>query len=141
MFGRGQWRLGAAPFLLTLGAWACSSSSSPPDASVLPGDDAAARDAAAAADAGHDPVCVGERPDEAAWLAEPGPLRELDPDAGALPPEPDAGAGCSPHACVGADAPLWALGDFQPQSCGSGATYGLPAFRGKVTVVALLAAW
>jgi hypothetical protein len=121
---------------------ACGRQSTPLDASVIPGDDAAARDAAATGDAGpRDPVCVGDRPDEAAWLAEPGPLRAPDPDGGVLPPDPDAGTGCLPRACIGADAPLWALRDFQPQSCGEGATYGLDVFRGKVTVVALLAAW
>ncbi len=46
-----------------------------------------------------------------------------------------------PNSCIGAPMPDWKLNDFQPQSCGFGQTYGLRAFRGKVTVVVLLAAW
>jgi thiol-disulfide isomerase/thioredoxin len=37
--------------------------------------------------------------------------------------------------------PRYALEDKQPLSCGFGATYGLPVFEGKVTVVVLLAGW
>ncbi|TNE48563.1 MAG: redoxin domain-containing protein [Deltaproteobacteria bacterium] len=46
-----------------------------------------------------------------------------------------------PNTCIGAPMPDWKLKDFQPQSCGFGQTYGLRAFRGKVTVLVLLAAW
>jgi hypothetical protein len=35
----------------------------------------------------------------------------------------------------------WALTDFQPQSCGYEQTYGMAPFKGRVTVLALLAAW
>jgi hypothetical protein len=48
-------------------------------------------------------------------------------------------AGCS--TCGGANAPDWVLADFQPQSCGYTKTYGLDSFRGRATLVALLAGW
>lgn len=129
--------------MLALASLACGSQSSPIDASVIPGADSGLPDAAAPTDAGpRGPgPCVAVRPDDAAWLAEPGPLRAPEPDGGLPEADPDAGGGCLPRACIGAEAPIWALTDFQPQSCGSGATYGLDVFRGKVTVVALLAAW
>ncbi len=47
-------------------------------------------------------------------------------------------AGCP--SCVGAPFPTWQLKDFQPKSARFGQTYGLEAFKGKVTVVALLTA-
>lgn len=37
--------------------------------------------------------------------------------------------------------PLWRLEDFQPQSCGYGATYGADTFAGNVVVLALLQGW
>lgn len=43
--------------------------------------------------------------------------------------------------CVGATMPTWQLQDFQPKSPRYGNTYGLEAFKGKVTVVALLSGW
>lgn len=43
--------------------------------------------------------------------------------------------------CVGSEMPTWKLEDFQPKSSGYRTTYGLEAFRGKVTVVALLSGW
>ena len=46
-----------------------------------------------------------------------------------------------PGTCVGSPGPEWALFDFQPQSCGYRATYGLKQFVDHVTVVVLLAAW
>jgi len=50
-----------------------------------------------------------------------------------------ADAGCM--TCAGATMPTWRLSDVQPKSAGYGKTYGLEAFKGKVTVVALLASW
>lgn len=50
-----------------------------------------------------------------------------------------ADAGCM--TCAGAPMPTWALTDFEPKSPGYGKTYGLETFKGKVTVVALLASW
>ena len=47
----------------------------------------------------------------------------------------------APATCTGAAMPEWELYDFQPRSCGYKATYGLDLFKGRVTVVALLAAW
>jgi hypothetical protein len=58
-------------------------------------------------------------------------------DTGLLADASDAG--CT--TCVGASMPSWQLTDYQPESPGFGKTYGLEAFRGKVTVVALLASW
>ncbi|MFT5432661.1 MAG: hypothetical protein ACI9OJ_003363 [Myxococcota bacterium] len=78
------------------------------------------------------------------------------------PPEGsvDPADGPDPAVCVGAtvaesaqaDAPYgnavdgemsldWALTDFQPQSCGYNQTYGMDGFKGRVTVLALLASW
>jgi hypothetical protein len=42
---------------------------------------------------------------------------------------------------VGAEMPAWKLEDFQPKSTGFKKIYGLEAFKGKVTVVALLSGW
>ena len=42
---------------------------------------------------------------------------------------------------IGSARPIYQLEDFQPLSCGYGATYGLDNFKGKVTVAVLLAAW
>ena len=47
----------------------------------------------------------------------------------------------NPATCTGATAPEFALFDFQPQSCGFQATYGLDLYKNHVTLVALLAAW
>jgi hypothetical protein len=70
-------------------------------------------------------VCVGERLPDSAWDASASgpPLTDLDGGAG---PE------------LGEFPPAWALRDFQPQSCGYEAVYGLEAFRGRVTVLAIL---
>lgn len=52
---------------------------------------------------------------------------------------------CSPNLdlaqCMGLPAPEFAAYDFQPQSCGYGATYGLEPFKGRVTLAVLLASW
>ncbi|MBK7398033.1 MAG: hypothetical protein IPJ34_17485 [Myxococcales bacterium] len=49
---------------------------------------------------------------------------------------------CDPATtCIGAPMPTWELEDFQPKSPGFKTKYGLSAFKPKVTVVALLAAW
>ena len=59
----------------------------------------------------------------------------------------DANGNTCPDACEllptdpGAQAPSWQLEDFQPKSVGYQDTYGMEAFEGKVTVVALLASW
>ena len=71
------------------------------------------------------PDCVGPAPAASAWGATPG----LFPYAGS-----DAGVQAD-------DLPRFALNDFQPRSCGYGATYGLEPSRGEATVVALLASW
>jgi len=102
-------------------------------------------------------VCIGVDPPQSAYLASPGPVADAEtarPDGDATadpaPPsagEPDASAGpddpCggSPATCIGEAPPLWALYDFQPQSCGYEAVYGLDNFKGRPTVAVLLAAW
>lgn len=112
-------------------------------------------------------VCIGVDPPESAYLASPGPVAAdaesgrpdgdqaadpadpADPAEPADPASPDAAepAGpedpCdgSPGTCVGEAAPQWALYDFQPQSCGYEAVYGLDTFKGRPTVAVLLAAW
>ena len=50
-------------------------------------------------------------------------------------------AGRTPYAEVVNHKPPRIFNDFQPKSCGYGATYGLEPFRGEATVVTLLAAW
>ena len=80
-------------------------------------------------------VCVGVTPPEGSVDHPAAPLRELDEDG--VPVHPGREAPLEP----GDAAPPWTLADFQPQSCGAGSTYGMDSFRGRVTVVALLAAW
>jgi hypothetical protein len=92
-----------AAFLLA----GCSDPSTPdvlPDASVPPG------------------VCIGIKPPDSAWSAQP---NGGDADAGDL----DAGP------TMGEPLPKWALRDFQPQSCGYRAVYGPYVFHGEVTVL------
>ena len=69
--------------------------------------------------------CVGVTPPASAWTAKVGP----EGVAGLAAP------------VLGAQGPTFALADFQPQSCGYRADYGLPTFTGRVTVVAILAGW
>ena len=76
------------------------------------------------------------RPPAAAYGASPSPLRTGD---GGGPQFADGG--CSGAGCPGATLPLWALNDFQPKSCGHGATYGLDVFRGRAVLVGLWAGW
>jgi hypothetical protein len=65
------------------------------------------------------------------------------PLSGAL----DANHDACPDSCQllptdpGAPAPAWQLTDIQPESAGFGDTYGMEAFKGRVTVAALLASW
>lgn len=102
-------------------------------------------------------VCVGAKPPQSAWAAEPGPLLPVIEDEHATdgtdepPPEaseeateeatdaPDPPAPTEP--VLDAAPPAFQLTDFQPQSCGHEATYGLEVFEGRVTVAVLLAAW
>jgi len=98
-------------------------------------------------------VCVGVEPPESAYAASPGPVIESTSDRpdveegdaeARTPREPDMVEDpcvVSPGTCVGGAPPQWALADFQPQSCGSGAVYGLDVFKGRPTVAILLAAW
>ena len=81
-------------------------------------------------------ACIGARPPNAAWGAKPSPWR-LPMDGGALPD----GGGVAPAPTPGTPAPGWALLDFQPQSCGFGATYSLDTFKGRPLAVALWAGW
>ncbi len=97
------------------------------------GDPAAGGDAA---DGGEDTpfVCVGATPAEGARTASSGPIRELDEEGAPVEPTRDTPVE------VGEETPPWTLADFQPQSCGYESTYGMEAYKGRVTVVALLAA-
>jgi len=115
-------------------------------------------------------ICLGVTPPESAWLAEPGPLLP-PPEPEPLPTDDDNAANneeqarsdgddtenppleeeeaeepdpCveTPGICVGALPPHdWQLENFQPFSCGYGATYGLSALQESITFVVLLAAW
>ena len=90
-------------------------------------------------------ACVGVTPPAAAWQDVPGPLRvDAGSEVPGSPPAPgDAGDAEVPvdPRIVGAPMPTYSLRDRQPLSCGFGAAYGLPIYRGKVTFVALLAGW
>lgn len=79
-------------------------------------------------------ICIGVSPPSSAWSAAPGPI--LPPETEVEPPCPDTAGGC-----LGAAPPAFALNDKQPQSCGYGGNYGLEVYTGKVTLVALFAAW
>ncbi len=61
-------------------------------------------------------------------------------DATDAPGEAAAPPSTDPHV-VGSLAPTYALTDIQPLSCGYKATYGLPVYRDRVTLVVLLAGW
>lgn len=76
--------------------------------------------------------CVGITPPLEAYGKSPGPL---SPQAGG------AGGPSADPLTIGAPAPSYWLYDFQPQSCGFTATYGLPVFKGVVTLVGLWAGW
>lgn len=80
-------------------------------------------------------VCVGVDPGEAARSATPGPVQMSGGEG-----EGEQAPAAAPLE-VGEAAPAWTLADFQPQSCGYEATYGIEAFKGRTTVVAMLAAW
>ncbi|MFN3197308.1 MAG: redoxin domain-containing protein [Bradymonadia bacterium] len=64
----------------------------------------------------------------------------IGPEQGESPPTAETIADISEETCThcpGAEMPKWQLYDFQPQSCGYGATHGLDSFLGRVTLVAL----
>lgn len=76
--------------------------------------------------------CVGVAVAEEAYGRAPGPLAMGEGGAG----------GAAPSATtLGAPSPTYWLDDVQPLSCAYGATYGLQAFHGAVTVVGLWAGW
>lgn len=75
-----------------------------------------------------------------------GPYPEINasaPPERTIPESIPEGDECKykPNRCKGALTPPWKLKDFQPQSCGYNKEYNLRAFRGHVTVVALLSGW
>ena len=85
-------------------------------------------------------LCVGGRPPAAAYSATPGPRRSADGGEVVV-----TDGGCAVPLCPGAAPPAWALRDFQPTSCGYGATWG-PAewpeiYKDHVVVLALWAGW
>lgn len=82
------------------------------------------------------PACVGVTPDKAAYGRMPGPWR-FPLDGGGLPD----GGGNGPLPQPGDPTATFQLTDFQPRSCGFGATYGLELFRGRPLVVSLWAGW
>ncbi|MBK7400148.1 MAG: hypothetical protein IPJ34_28810 [Myxococcales bacterium] len=94
-------------------------------------------------------TCVGLTPPASAWGAPAGPL--VSTTDAATDATDDVGTDAATDAETGLDltdprtpgslAPTYALTDVQPLSCGFRATYGLPPFKGKVTVAALLAGW
>jgi hypothetical protein len=98
-----------------------------------------ARDAQGSGDTAEDDAGIADTTDttddgarDTAAVEEPPP---------ALPVEPCTPDYLDAEECIGYEAPSFAAYDFQPQSCGFGATYGLDAFKGRVTFVALFASW
>lgn len=83
------------------------------------------------------PACVGVTPDKAAYGRMPGPWRFPLDGGGGLPD----GGGNGPLPQPGDPTAAFQLTDFQPRSCGFGATYGLELFRGRPLVVSLWAGW
>ncbi|HKU38028.1 MAG TPA: redoxin domain-containing protein [Polyangiales bacterium] len=77
------------------------------------------------------PLCTGATPAASAFGAAPARIDGPSPGLGA----PEA------RTNPGAAAPRYRLKDFQPLSCGYNATYGLEAFLGRPTLVALFASW
>ena len=65
-------------------------------------------------------------PPQSAYGAEPGPID---------------GMGSGDPTAAGSPFPVYQLEDFQPDSCGHEAVYGLDVFNGTVTMAALLAGW
>lgn len=104
---------------MTVGVWGCSAqptnnqSSGAPDGGTNP-------------DSSGTNQCIGVDPTET---------------GGAWNPETPKACEGKPGSCVGSPMPNWTLKDFQPQSCGFEKKYGIRAFRGKVTVLVLLASW
>lgn len=75
-------------------------------------------------------LCIGVKPAPEAWQATP--------FVEGTPPSEICSSGLT---CKDAPWPLWRLKDVQPQSCGYQATYGLDGFKGRPTIVVLLAGW
>jgi len=85
---------------------------------------------------GGDTVDVTTTPSDAGNVDGPTPDDTIDDDG------MDSAVETGPcMTCVGAEAPVYSLVDFQPQSPGFETSYGLEAFLGKVTLVGLLASW
>jgi thiol-disulfide isomerase/thioredoxin len=76
-------------------------------------------------------LCTGPTPPASAFSAQPAAIDTRSAGLGA----PEA------RTNPGAAAPRYRLKDFQPLSCGYNATYGLEAFQGRPTLVALFASW
>lgn len=107
---------------------------------VNPGRAAEDEDVAAGSEDGVDSD-LSSLPGGGGWL--PGTPTDPEPSRPEDEPVEAEGNPCvlADGSCVGEPPPAWALLDFQPQSCGFGATYGLQAFTGHLTVVALFASW
>lgn len=112
----------ASALTLLAGLTACSDTEQ--QTPILPDATAGGADVSGGTDGGASPaVCVGPGADERSSAME-------------LPAAP---LECT--TCPGAQPPAFSLPDVQPQSCSFGESYGVGAFAGKPTVVALLAAW
>ena len=87
-------------------------------------------------DAGANADASGDETDGSSPIFVPPPVTTEEEEE----PEP---YDCTPDpvTCPGATPPEFALFDFQPQSCGFQATYGMSLYKNHVTLVGLLAAW
>lgn len=92
------------------------------------------------ADAGPQGPCTGIKPPYPDVNATTPPDIEL-PETLPETLTPEQICQYKPGQCIGSETPSWIAQDFQPQSCGFKQSYNLRAFRGYVTVVALLAGW
>ena len=139
------------PAMSTVLVASCSNSTETTDPTGQQTGAGAGATSGAGGSGGSGAVCVGTTPPSDAYDADPGPLLAMGGMGGM------GGAGGSMGGMggmggaggsaplgpteIGSDAPLYQLTDFQPQSCGFDATYGLDQFVGSVTVAALLAGW
>jgi thiol-disulfide isomerase/thioredoxin len=69
------------------------------------------------------------------------PIDVVLPTDGSTQIADGSGAPANPNQVAGSPRPTWQLVDFQPVSPRTGTTYGLEAFDGTVTVVALHSSW
>ncbi len=141
---------GGAVFSLLLVSQGCEGNTSQPVAAGVGGSASSSSASGANGGTGGLAECAGPTVPSEAYGAEPGPVLGMGGvggvggiGVGGGTGGGTGGAGGAPLAPteIGAAAPVYQLDDVHPLSCGFKATYGLEAFKGKVTVAALWAGW